>query len=218
MSVPPAVAPRAESALVRLAEAGRSPVLVVSEGALGMVVGVVLLTWPGATATVVACLFSVQLLATGVLQMVAAASAATGAGDRVLSFVLGTLSITVGLLCLRAPLQTTLALGLLIGVAWVVGGMVRILQGILAAQGSPRGFRIAAGVLWVIAGGVVLDYPGAGLVALASILGIVLIIEGACLIAVGLTVRRAGGAPSSATADPENLVTRVPPVPPRVRL
>lgn len=95
---------------------------------------------------------------------------------------------------------------------------MRIAQGVLAARGAPRAWVIAGGVVWVIAGGVVLEYPRAGLVALASLLGIVLIVEGACLVAVGLTVRRTGAAPSPATADFAHPMTTAPPVPPTVRL
>lgn len=86
MGVPPATASRTDSAVDRLAAAGRSPRLVVGEGALGMAVGVVMLAWPGATATVLALLFSVQLLITGVLQLAAASSAAATTGARALSW------------------------------------------------------------------------------------------------------------------------------------
>ena len=72
----------------------------------------------------------------------------------------GRLSLLVGLLCLRDPLQTLAVLGLLVGVAWTVGGIIRVVQGIVAERGATRGWRIASGVVWVVAGGVVLVYPG----------------------------------------------------------
>jgi uncharacterized membrane protein HdeD (DUF308 family) len=93
----------------------------------------------------------------------------------------------------------------------VIGGVVRVVQGIVAARGAPRGWRIAGGVLWVLAGALVLDFPGASLVTLASILGVVLLLEGACLIAVGLTTRRT---PMPVAADAAHQPTTVPPVPP----
>jgi len=214
------VAPVPESIPVahRLAGVGGSPVLLVVEGVLSALLGVLVLTWPGATAVVLAWLFGVQLIVTGVLQFVSAASDAAATGGRVLSCVLGTLSVLVGLLCLRTPLQTALVLGLLIGITWVIGGVIRIVQGIVAERGAPRWWRLAGGVLWVLAGGLVLDFPGASLVALASILGIVLILEGTCLIAVGLTSRRSRGALTPAAADSPHQLTTVPPVPPRAAL
>jgi uncharacterized membrane protein HdeD (DUF308 family) len=214
MSAAPTVVPEPDPVLHRLAGVGRSPVLLCVEGVLSALLGVLVLTWPGATVVVLAWLFGIHLLVTGVLQIVSASSDVAGTGDRVLSCMLGTLSILVGLLCLRTPLQTALVLGLLIGVTWVVGGSIRIVQGVVATRGTPRWWRIAGGVLWVLAGGLVLDFPGASLVALASILGIVLILEGASLIAVGLTTRRSGGALTPVAADSPHELTTVPPVPP----
>jgi uncharacterized membrane protein HdeD (DUF308 family) len=200
----------------RLTHVGGSPVVIVAEGALGALVGVVVLAWPSPTATVLAALFAAQLFATGVLQLVAASSAATSTGDRVLLCGLATLSLLIGLLCLRTPLQTAQLLGLLMGIMWVLGGALRVGQGVLAARGGPRGWRIASGVLWLLAGGLALDYPGAGLVAVATILGVVLILQGALLIAGGLTVRRSADAPNS--ADGPVRLSEIPPVRPRAPL
>ncbi len=215
MSVAPSVEPRSDPVVDRLTDIGRSPVLLVAEGMLGALLGILVLTWPGPTAAVLAWLFGILLIVTGVLQFVSAASDLAGTGGRALSCGLGTLSVLAGLLCLRTPLQTALVLALLIGITWVIGGVIRIVQGIVAGRGAARWWRIAAGVLWVVAGGLVLDLPGASLVALASILGIVLLVEGACLIAVGLTTRRSRGAVPPAASDSPRPLTTVPPVPPK---
>ena len=217
MSVPPTAARVDDPVVDRLAQIGRSPALVIAEGALGTVLGVLVLAWPGPTATVLAVLFGINLLVAGVLQFVAAFSD-TGTGGRALSCVLGTISLLVGLLCLRDPLQTLVVLGLLIGVAWTVGGIIRVVQGIVAERGTARGWRIASGVVWVVAGGVVLVYPGASIVVLTSVLGVVLIIDGACLIAAGFTMRRPQPAVVTSTAPgPQPAIPR-PAVPPTVRL
>jgi uncharacterized membrane protein HdeD (DUF308 family) len=92
----------------RLARLGRSPNLILLAGALSVVIGVLVLSWPGATIRVIAWLFAVQLIVVGVLQVVLAFSADSGPGGRVMFGLLGALSILVGLLCLRAPLQTAL--------------------------------------------------------------------------------------------------------------
>jgi uncharacterized membrane protein HdeD (DUF308 family) len=213
MSVAPTAVPEAAPAAGRMAGIARSPVLLVAEGALSAVLGVLVLTWPGATVGVLAWIFGALLIVTGVLHFVSAASDGIDAGGRVLSCVLGTLLVLGGLLCLRTPLQTALVLGLLIGVVWVVGGVVRIAQGVVLGRGSARWWRIAAGALWVVAGGLVLDYPGASLVTLASILGIVLLLEGICLVAVGLTSHSPAAVPAAPSEAPQRLTT-VPPVPP----
>jgi len=218
MPVAPTAVPESPSAADRLSGVGRSPVLLVAEGVLGALLGILVLTWPGATVGVLAWVFGVLLIVTGVLHFVSAFSDRDGAAGRVLSCVLGTLLLLAGLLCLRSPLQTALVLGLLVGVVWVVGGVVRIVQGIVLGRGAARWWRIAAGALWVMAGVLVLEYPDASLVALASILGIVLLLEGVLLVAVGLTTHRppaaAPPAPSEAPPEAPHRLTTVPPVPP----
>jgi uncharacterized membrane protein HdeD (DUF308 family) len=213
MSVAPTVVPE-PGPVDRLAGVGRSPVLLVAEGAIGALLGVLVLTWPGATVGVLAWILGVMLIATGVLQFLSAVSDGVGAGGRVLSCVLGTLSVLAGLLCLRTPLQTALVLGLLIGITWVVGGVVRIVQGIVLDRGPARWWRIAGGVLWVVAGALVLEFPGAGLVTLASIIGILLLLEGACLVAVGLTTHRSHAPAPAAPSEAPRPLTTIPPVPP----
>jgi uncharacterized membrane protein HdeD (DUF308 family) len=218
MSVPPTAARVDDPVVDRLAEIGRSPALVIAEGALGTVLGVLVLAWPGPTATVLAVLFGINLLVAGVLQFVTAFSDAGRTGGRGLSCVLGTLSFLVGLLCLRDPLQTVAVLGLLVGVAWTVGGIIRVVQGIVAERGTTRGWRIASGVVWVVAGGVVLVYPGASIVVLTSVLGIVLIVDGACLIATGFTMRHAQSVVVTEVASGPRPAIPRPAVPPTARL
>ncbi|HEV7210547.1 MAG TPA: DUF308 domain-containing protein [Blastococcus sp.] len=213
MSVPPVAVAASRPVADRLTAVGRSPGLVVAEGAAGVAWGVVVLTWPAATAPVLAWLLGVQLLLTGLVQLTAAAFGADP-GARVLLCALGTVSVVMGLLCLRPPLQTTFTLGLLVGIAWVLAGVMRVVQGVVIERGTTRGWRIGSGSVALAAGGVLLVYAGIGLVALASLLGIALLAQGTCLIATAFT---AGSARKSAGAQPgerPHLVTTVPPVPP----
>jgi len=209
MATPPPTARPEDPVVDRLAQLGRSPALVLAEGALGTVIGVVVLAWPGPTATVLAVLFAAQLLASGVLELAAAFSEGARAGRRGWSAVLGTLSIVVGLLCLRDPLQTRVVLGLLIGIVWTVGGVVRVVQGIAAERGTARVWRIVSGAVSFLAGAVVLVYPGASIVVLTALLGVVLIVEGACLLATGFAMRRR----DSQLASGDDPRPAVPPVP-----
>ena len=174
----------------RLAEVGRSPTLVIAAGVLGMVLGVLVLAWPDATIKVIAWLFALQLLATGVVQLVRAFARDAGAGDRVLLSLLGALSILVGLLCLRAPLQSALVLWLLVGAIWVVGGVVGVVLGIAGERGAARAWAIASGALLVVVGAIILLYPGASLATLTSLVGVVLIVDGALLVIRGFSSRR----------------------------
>ncbi|MHA6628504.1 HdeD family acid-resistance protein [Pseudonocardia sichuanensis] len=185
--------------LTRIAD---SPGLVVGAGVLSILIGVLVLAWPGATIVVIAWLFAVQLIVAGVLQLVSAFGAGRETGGRVLSVILGALSILVGLLCLRATVQTALILGLVIGALWVVQGITGVVDAVSSEQGAARGWAIAAGVLSVIGGAVVLIYPGTSLVALTWLFGIVLVVVGVVLVIQGIAARRAHATPAPVQAAP----------------
>ena len=119
----------------------------IGTGVLSIVIGMLVMFWPGATVVVIAWLFAVQLIISGILQIVAAFGDDSGTGGRVLLGLLGALSILVGLLCLRAPLQTAVVLGLLIGATWVIGCVIKIVYSFGAGAGNHRGWGIASGVL-----------------------------------------------------------------------
>jgi uncharacterized membrane protein HdeD (DUF308 family) len=183
-----------------LERVGRSPMLTIGAGALSIVIGVLVLV-PANTAVVIAWLFAVQMIVTGVLQLIAAFAGDAGTGGRMLLGLLGALTILVGLLCLRAPLQTVVVLGLLIGATWVVGGVINIFHAINDGPVGERGWGIASGLLSVVGGAVVLIYPGESVVTLAWLLGIVLLVTGVVLVARGLFARRST-LPAAAVATP----------------
>ena len=86
MGADPSDAPAGVRDLAGFAE---SPALQLGGGALSVLVGVLVLAWPGATVAVIAWLFAVQLIVAGVLQLVSAFGAGRGGGGRVLSVLLG---------------------------------------------------------------------------------------------------------------------------------
>ena len=179
---------------VRVPDAGT---VSVAAGVLSIVIGLLILIWPGPTVVVLAWLFAIQLLVAGVLQLVAAFAGGTGSGVRVLLGLLGALSILVGLLCLRAPLQTAVVLALLVGATWVVSGII----GIVAALGSSTGrvWGVVSGLVSTIAGAVVLLYPEASVVALTWLSGIGFVLIGGAVVFSGLAARRSRTARAGAS-------------------
>jgi uncharacterized membrane protein HdeD (DUF308 family) len=175
----------------RLAVAGSSAAMSLGAGAVSVVIGLLVLFWPGITLLVLAVLFAIQFIVAGALQIVTAFAADGGTGSRVLLGLLGALSILVGVLCLRSPLQTVVVLGLLIGSLWVVSGVVGIVHAVGAERGSGRGWAIVSGIVSIIGGVIVLVYPTLGLLTLTWLLGIVLVVNGIVMIVRGFTVNRA---------------------------
>jgi uncharacterized membrane protein HdeD (DUF308 family) len=140
--------------------------LTIAAGAASVVVGALVLIWPDASIVVLAWLFGLQLVIAGILQLVAACWRDAGVAARVLLGLAGAFSILVGLLCLRAPLQTAVLLGLMVGAAWVVTGLLGIVLAFGAGHDRSRGWSIVSGILSTIGGAVVLLNPGVSIVVL----------------------------------------------------
>jgi uncharacterized membrane protein HdeD (DUF308 family) len=148
-------------------------------GLLTLIAGIAVLVWPSETLLVLAVLFGIQLIISGIFRFVAALATddLTG-GTRVLFALLGVLSIIVGLWAVRHVVLTLLALTVFLGIYWIVNGVIEVFTA-LSHRGMPqRGWTVAMGVLSIIAGLIVLAYPGLTLLGLAIILGIWLLIFG----------------------------------------
>jgi uncharacterized membrane protein HdeD (DUF308 family) len=170
---------------------------VLAYGLITLLAGIVVLAWPGQTLLVVAVLFGVQLIVSGVFRFGAAlASDDLTGGTRVLLALLGVLSVIIGLWAVRHVLLTLLALVVFLGIYWVVSGVIEVFTA-LSHRGMPeRGWTAFMGILSVIAGLIVLAYPGLSLLSLAVILGIWLLIFGAMETVLAFRIRSVGHAAS----------------------
>ncbi len=94
-------------------------------GLVALVLGVLVLVWPGASLVVAGVLFGLYLLFSGVMQLVAAFGTHVSTALRVMAFISGTLSILLGLLCFRGAMQSILLLALWIGIGWLFRGITQ---------------------------------------------------------------------------------------------
>lgn len=162
-----------------LARLGKHWGWLLAYGILTLIAGLVVLVWPGETLLVLAVLFGIQLIISGIFRFVAAlASDDLTGGTRVLLALLGVLSIIIGLWAVRHVLLTLLALIVFLGIYWVISGVIDIFTSIAHRQMPSRGWTALTGVLSLIAGLIVLAYPGLSLYGLAIVLGVWLIIFG----------------------------------------
>lgn len=170
-------------------------------GILTLLAGVAALVWPRETLVILAIVFGAQLIVSGIFELVEALSPVYAeSGSRWLSVVLGGLSIVVGILCLRNVTATLLGLALLLGLYWIVHGLISVFHSIADRRRPNRGWTIFTGVLSVIAGIIVLAAPALSLLFLAMVLGIWLIVYGATMI--WSSIRLRGAARSGARAVP----------------
>ncbi len=173
-----------------LARTGRHWGWLLAFGVITLLVGVLALAWPGPTLLVIAVLFGIQLIVTGIFRFVSAfASGDLTGGTRVLLAVLGVLSLIIGLYAVRHVLITLIALALLLGIFWTVNGVVELFTALSHREMSGRGWTGLMGVLSIVAGLVILAYPGISLLALAVVVGIWLLVFGIMEIRLAFQVR-----------------------------
>jgi uncharacterized membrane protein HdeD (DUF308 family) len=175
-----------------LTRVGRHWGWVLTYGILTLAAGLAVLVWPSQTLLVLAVLFGIQLIISGIFRFVAALATddLTG-GTRVLLAILGVLSVIIGVWAVRHVVLTLLALAVFLGIYWIVSGTIDIFTA-LAHRGMPdRGWTVFTGILSVIAGLIVLVWPGPTLLVLAVVLGIWLLIFGVMEIMAAFRLRRA---------------------------
>lgn len=162
-------------------------------GIASMLLGLAAILWPGATLLVVALLFGLELIFAGLVRIAGAAMLKTSAGSwRVLSVVLGAMTIFAGVLCLIRPGASLFALVIVLAVGWLADGASELVSAFTVSR--PRSERIsliAFGLVSIIAAIVLLTVPGASLVLLARIGGVILIAFGIASLVAALTSRKA---------------------------
>jgi uncharacterized membrane protein HdeD (DUF308 family) len=161
-------------------------------GLIAVILGVVILVWPGKSILVAAVLFGVYLVASGIALMILAFSLPVlGGGMRFLNFITGAASVILGVLAFRhfGEGYAILLLAIWIAVGFIFRGVAAVAAAASDARFPGRGWTIFFGVISMIAGIVVLAYPFHSIVTLAYVVGIWLIILGLMEIVSGFGMR-----------------------------
>ena len=163
-------------------------------GIVSVVLGVMVLAWPEATLVVLAVIFAVELFVAGLFNLVAAFTDRTGpqgGGHRALWAVLGILSVLVGLMLLRHPMQSLAVVAFLIGIWWVVSGVTDLVTAVGGGAQPGRGWRVFMGVVSTLAGFYVVLRPGISLGILTVLAGFWLILYGLLAVVAAVQLRSA---------------------------
>jgi uncharacterized membrane protein HdeD (DUF308 family) len=160
-------------------------------GIITVIAGIVVLSWPGPTLVVIAILFGIELVVLGIFRFVAAFGPDLAAGTRILYALLGVLSLIIGLYALRHVLITLLALALFLGIFWVVNGAVELFAALSHREAPHRVWMSVMGILSIVAGLILLAYPGISLVVLYLIVSIWLLVFGFMQISIAFQIRSA---------------------------
>lgn len=160
-------------------------------GLVSIATGVIAVAWPGPTLIVLAVVFGAQLIATGVFRLVGAASLGETGTARALTAILGVVGLLLGLYAVRHVLITVLALGLLLGIYWIVDGFTAVFAAAERPGLPGRGWIVFTGALSVIAGLMLLAWPSLSLLTLSFLAGLWLVMLGAMQLSLARQLRGA---------------------------
>ena len=159
-------------------------------GAVSIVAGVLAIAYPGITLLAVGIIFGCYLLLAGVVEIVRAIIGLPG--SRALSAIAGVVALIAGLVCIRRPGHSVLALVVVLGIYLVVAGGLRL---VLVFADADRRWLAAMGAIADMALGIaILAVPKLGLATLAVLFGISLIVRGLFACVGALQLRRLRGA------------------------
>jgi uncharacterized membrane protein HdeD (DUF308 family) len=163
--------------------------LAVVMGVASIILGVLAILYPGATIVTVAIFFAAWLFVSGFYEVITSFTTDGDTGSRVLHAIIGVLSVIVGFALLRSPFQSVEVVIFVLGIFWLVQGVMTFIAAFSVKQG--RNWGIFVGILGILAGIIILAYPISSAVTLALIGGIWLVILGIVQIVAGFQLRSA---------------------------
>ncbi|WP_156766597.1 HdeD family acid-resistance protein [Mycobacterium sp. E2327] len=164
-----------------------------ASGILSLIVGAVILAWPGISILAAAVAFGIYLLITGAAQVVFAFSLHVSAGSRILLFISGAASLILAVLAFRHFGQgyAVLLLAIWIGVGFIFRGVATTVSAISDPVLPGRAWSIFIGVISLLAGIVVLASPFDSIVTLAIVVGVWFVVIGVFEIVSSFGIRKA---------------------------
>ena len=169
-------------------------------GVVTLILGIIVTLHPGGSLNVVAVLLGVLAIISGIFQLVRIFDRAEP--HRVWLGISGFVFIVVGVLLIRHLDLTVAAIGLLVGITWIVQGIAALIGAFSGAREGAVWWGVFGGIS-LIAGIVVTASPVTSVTVLATLLGIWFIVMGVMEIIGAFLIRRAlSQAPAPRSAAP----------------
>jgi len=175
-----------------MAAIGRNWWVLLFAGILSLIVGIAAIAWPGKTVVIVAIVFAIWLIVSGIFSLVRGFAPGLTGGMRALFIITGILSLILGIFAIRGEFQELYILSLFIGIGFLFRGFSTLFAGFESKEG--RGWNIFFGIVMLIGGVIVLVWPGISLVTLTWVVGIWLVVIGIYEIIASFAVKKATNA------------------------
>jgi uncharacterized membrane protein HdeD (DUF308 family) len=170
----------------------RSRTALIIQGVLTIIVGIIMLVWPGPSVFAFFVLFAAWLFIDGLLSIIGWLWQSRESRS-LWQLISGILAIIAAIVVILVPKAAAFALVVLVAVWAIVIGVVQIAGAFgFRKMGVPFWWALLiSGALGVIVGILLLLNPGAGIISLLWLLAIFLIVAGISVILLGIQVGRA---------------------------
>lgn len=162
---------------------------------LGIVTGVfglVMLLWPGATLRVVAVLFGIWLVLSGLVLLAQTFASQLPGGMRLLAGLGGVLSVIIGAVAIFNGDASVKILVIFVLIGWLANGLANIIVGIRDKFSPNRGAYLFIGIVQIALAILVIAWPSATVTTLVRVIGIGLLITAALEIWAATRIRKYG--------------------------
>ena len=159
-------------------------------GVVTLVLGLILTFYPSVTVNVIGVLLGLLVIVSGLFHLIRMFG--NSEAHRVWLGISGLLLVVAGVVLLRHLHLTVALIGLIIGLGWIVQGVVALITSFSGDPREGRGWWIFFGIVSLIGGIVITALPAESVTLLAALTGIWFIVQGLFEIAGGLMLRRAG--------------------------
>ncbi len=166
--------------------------VLVAQGVLAVLFGIVILVWPGLSASLFVSLFGVLVLVWGIVSLVHSFLGVGRTSMWWLESVFSLLAVGLGIYLLRNPEVTVAVIIMLVAFTLIARGVVDFVVGMFSKDKEVvdnRWFHIVAGVLGVVLGAVVLAHPAASGLVFVWAFGLYLVLSGAANVGLAFRVR-----------------------------
>jgi uncharacterized membrane protein HdeD (DUF308 family) len=160
-------------------------------GVVTVVLGLIVSFHPSGSLNVIAVLLGILMILSGIFHLIRVFDSAER--HRVWLGIAGLLYIVIGVVLIRHLHLTLAVIGLVVGITWIVQGVVGLVAGLSGGSREGRGWWIFFGIVSLIAGIVVVSTPVNSLTVLAVLIGIWFIVMGLFEIFGAFMLRRALG-------------------------
>jgi uncharacterized membrane protein HdeD (DUF308 family) len=172
-----------------LAAVGRHWGLLLFLGVMTLLLGLAMMVFTKQSVVVLAVLFGVYLLISGIFQIVQSFSQKD---HRALLAISGILSVILAVFAFKSFLNSVTLLAIFIGIAWLFRGITELVVGIQSKGVEGRGWMITGGILGILGAIVIFVWP-ASIGVIVWITGIMLVVLGISEIVGAFQVKKAAG-------------------------